>query len=75
MVLFWLTLAVFAAPFMVTDGFEQVWLVVPFAFALVILPGLIATVLVNAAWRALTARRRRSAARRVQGDGRALRIT
>lgn len=74
-VLFCLTLAAFAAPFIVTDGFEHVWLVVPFAFALVILPGLIATILVDAAWRALTARRRRPAARRAQGDGRALRTT
>ena len=32
-VLFCLTLAAFAAPFIVTDGFEHVWLVVPFAFA------------------------------------------
>jgi predicted tellurium resistance membrane protein TerC len=74
-VLFCLTLAAFVAPFIVTDGFEHVWLVVPFAFAIVILPGLIATFLVDAAWRALTARRRRPAARRAQGDRRALRTT
>ena len=39
-VLFCLALVAFGAPFIVTDGFEHVWLVVPFAFALVILPGL-----------------------------------
>jgi hypothetical protein len=68
-----LALAAFAAQYLVTDGFDRVWLVVPFAFALVILPGLIATFLVDAAWRALTAKRRRPAARRTQSDTRALR--
>ena len=70
-----LALAAFAAPYLVTDGFERVWLVVPFAFALVILPGLIVTFLVDAAWRALTANRRRPADRRTRSDIRALRPT
>jgi hypothetical protein len=58
----------------VTDGFDRVWLVVPFAFAMVMLPGLPVSILVDAAWRALTSgKRKRPAARRVQSHGRALR--
>jgi hypothetical protein len=74
-VLLCLALAAFAAPYLVIDGFERVWLVVPFAFALVIIPGLIATFLVDAAWRALTAERRRQPGRRTQSNTRVLRPT
>jgi hypothetical protein len=69
-----LGLAAFAAPFIVTDGFERVWLVVPFAFAMVILPGLLVSILVDMAWRALmSAKRKRPAVRRARANGRALR--
>jgi hypothetical protein len=71
-----LGLAALAAPFVVTDGFERVWLVVPFAFAMVMVPGLLVSILVEGAWHALTSvKRRRPAARRTQGHGRALRQT
>jgi hypothetical protein len=71
-----LSIAAFVAPFLVTNGFERVWLVVPFAFALVMLPGLLVSILVDAAWRAVTSvRRKRPAARQAQGEWRALRRT
>jgi hypothetical protein len=72
-VLFRLTLAAFAAPFIVTDGFEHVCLVVPFAFALVILPGLIAN---HPCERSVAhAHGQAQTASGSEGDGRALRAT
>ena len=71
-----LSIAAFAAPFLVTNGFERVWLVVPFAFAMVMLPGLLVSILVDTLWRALSsARRKRPATRRAQREWRALRRT
>ena len=46
------------------DGFETVYLVVPFAFGLVMVPGLLLSMLVNATWRALV-----SAKRKARRDG------
>jgi hypothetical protein len=71
-----LALAALAAPFLVRDGFETVYLVVPFAFGLVMVPGLLATILVDAVWRALmSAKRKRPADRLAHGHGRAERHT
>ena len=69
-----LAVAALAAPFLVRDGFETVYLVVPFAFGLVIVPGLLLSMLVNAAWRALTSAKRKGPARRIgRGHARAMR--
>jgi len=72
-VLLCLAVAALAAPFLVRDGFETAYLVVPFAFGLVIAPGLLVSILVHAAWRALMGAKRKPAARRAPGHGRALR--
>jgi hypothetical protein len=65
-----LATAAFVAPFLVTNGFERVWLLVPFAFAMVILPGLLVSILVDAIWQVMTrVRRKRPAARRAHARG------
>jgi hypothetical protein len=69
-----LALAALTAPFLVKDGFETAYLVVPFAFGLVMVPGLLVSMLVNAAWRALMSAKRKGPARRAAREhGRALR--
>ena len=75
-ILLYLALAALAAPFLVRGGFETVYLVVPFAFGLVMVPGLLVSILVHAVSRALTsAKRKRPAARRAPSHGRALQHT
>jgi hypothetical protein len=75
-VLLCLALVALAAPFLVRDGFETVYLVVPFAFGVVMVPGLLVSILVHAVSRALTsAKRKRPAARRAPIHGRALQRT
>ncbi len=59
-----LALAALTAPFLVRDGFETAYLVVPFAFGLVMVPGLLLSMLVNATWRALVSAKRKGPARR-----------